>query len=57
MAANLETSALFAFLAGGIIFFNSRMDDPQPPSSAAAMCSASFHFHSTNFTKASSTLL
>jgi hypothetical protein len=53
MAANLETSALFAFLAGGIIFFNSGMDDPQPPSSAAAMCSASFHFHSTNFTKAS----
>ncbi len=48
VAARLDTLASFAFQAGGIVFFNIGMDEPQPAGSAAAMFSASCHVFSTN---------
>ncbi len=45
----LVTLSLFPFLVGGIAFFNSGMDDPQPAGSAAAMFTASFNCCSSNF--------
>ncbi len=44
MVTTQDTLASLAFLAGGVIFFNSGVDEPQPAGSAAAMFNASFHF-------------
>jgi hypothetical protein len=53
-SAELYVAFTLNTLAGGVIFFCSSMADPQPAVSVTIMFIASFHFFSTNFSKADS---